>query len=43
MLDSDVDIFTIAKNPDTIFGLTPLDGEPPLSPGDIQLCKMITK
>jgi len=39
----DVDIFTIGKNRDILFGLVPLDQQPSLSPGDIQICQRVSQ
>jgi hypothetical protein len=38
-----IDVFTIGKNRSVIIGLIPLDQEPPLSPGDIQVCNEYTQ
>ena len=38
-----VDIFTVGKDRHILFGLAPLDQQPPLSPGDIQVCQTFTQ
>jgi len=38
-----VDLFTVGKNHNVVLGLIPLDHEPPLSPGDVQLCTEYTQ
>jgi hypothetical protein len=38
-----VDIFTVGKDRNILFGLAPLDQQPPLSPGDIQICQTFTQ
>lgn len=41
--DEEVDLFTVGKDRSIILGLIPLDREPPLSPGDIQVCAEFTQ
>jgi len=38
-----VDIFTVGRDRHILFGLAPLDQQPPLSPGDIQICQTFTE
>jgi hypothetical protein len=36
-------VFTIGTDRNIFFGLTPIDGQAPLSVGDIQICQTITQ
>jgi hypothetical protein len=38
-----IDMFTVGKNRNLVLGLMPLTEEPPLSPGDIQICSESTQ
>ena len=38
-----VDVFTVGKDRHILFGLAPLDQQPPLSRGDIQICQRFTQ
>ncbi|MBV8050111.1 MAG: hypothetical protein JOZ80_02910 [Acidobacteriaceae bacterium] len=39
----EIDLFTVGKNRNLVLGLIPLNQEPPLSPGDIQVCNEYTQ
>jgi hypothetical protein len=39
----ELDIFTVGKDRNILFGLAPLDQQPPLSRGDIQICQTFTQ